>query len=106
MPSNSVQRDLGAVNVEKNEDIQSNALEQCAVKNEQSLQPHATHIALEQCAVSDVQTHKKTAVTAQCAYCGTDFLKRTTWQKYCNEACRDDAQFVRTGKRPWRPTKT
>jgi hypothetical protein len=94
-----------AVNVGKITDTQSNALAQCAVKNEQSLQPQATHIALVQCAVGDVQTHKKTAVTAQCAYCGADFLKRTTWQKYCNEVCRDDAQFVRTGKRPWRGKK-
>jgi hypothetical protein len=87
--------------VVKNKETQSNALAQCAVKNAESLEPQATHIALAQCAVAG----SKTQPVGQCAHCGGDFVKRTTWQKYCQEACRDEAQFLRTGKRPWRHAK-
>lgn len=79
LPSNSVATDGGAVNVAKNEEVQHNALAQCAVT---------------------VQAN------GQCPVCGNEFIKRTTWQKYCQEACRDEAQFLRTGKRPWRAQKT
>lgn len=99
LPINSVATDGGAVNVAKNEEVQRNALEQCAVENAESLEPQAAHIATEQCAATG-------QANGQCPVCGNEFIKRTTWQKYCQEACRDEAQFLRTGKRPWRAQKT
>ena len=34
-----------------------------------------------------------------CLHCGKDFLKNTTWQKYCNDLCRAEAYEQRTGKK-------
>ncbi len=94
MPFNSVQKDLNAVSVGKNEDIQSNALEQCSVKNEQSLDTKGTSNALEQCSNSnDLEAWHN----GNCEHCKQAFKKRTTWQRFCSSECREQSYFVKTG---------
>ncbi len=33
-----------------------------------------------------------------CLHCSSEFEKRTVWQVYCREQCRQDAYVKRTGK--------
>jgi Zn finger protein HypA/HybF involved in hydrogenase expression len=74
-----------AVSVGKITDIQSNALEQCSEKNEQSLIIQGTSNALEQCSNGD------------CEHCKQAFKKRTTWQRFCSSLCREQSYFKKTG---------
>lgn len=36
---------------------------------------------------------------ANCVHCGQPFERRTTWHKYCSEACKIKAYEQRTGKK-------
>jgi len=94
LPINSVATDGGAGNVWKNQDTQSNALEQCSVKNEQSLITQGTSNALEQCSNSnDLEAWHN----GNCEHCKQAFKKRTTWQRFCSSLCREQSYFVKTG---------
>jgi len=93
LPFDSFHKDVEAANVGKITDTQSNALEQCSVKNEQSLITQGTSNALEQCSNSnDLAWHN-----GNCEHCKQAFKKRTTWQRFCSSLCREQAYFVKTG---------
>lgn len=36
-----------------------------------------------------------------CEHCSKEFIKNTTWQRFCTPECRDESYYLRTGKK-WR----
>ncbi len=87
MPFNSVQKDLNAVSVGKNEDDT-----QCVGTKKVSLDKQDTQ--------QDTQCvgGGKWKV-GYCFHCAKEFEKNTAWQKFCSEFCRMANYEQRTGKK-------
>jgi hypothetical protein len=61
--------------------------------------------ALTQC-VNDAQTDAQTqGKKGTCEHCGKDYIKRTTWQKFCSPECRKDHHATKHNGTPYDPTR-
>lgn len=54
-------------------------------------------VALTQCVRQAQEQAPATHKTGNCAQCGNLYQKRTTWQKYCSDQCRLDANAAKHG---------
>ncbi len=99
MPFNSVQKDLNAVSMGKNEDDNvSNSYERNSNVLKQPVSP-------ENSGDNERNSYaSKAPKIGHCAYCNNEFVKSNSWHKYCAELCRIKAYELRTGKKFYRKT--
>ncbi|TXF90449.1 hypothetical protein FUA23_06575 [Neolewinella aurantiaca] len=61
--------------------------------------------ALTDCVKDASQTQPASHEIGVCDHCGSDYRKRTTWQRFCSTQCRKDYHAEKHGGTPYDPTR-